>query len=380
MTPKSTLVDQLRGATRLAVEATKSVTDIVESMHQTIGAGPNILGRPLERITKALTAPTYSAVRGITGVVGSGLDLALSKLAPMLGQSGGERNALLAALNGVMGDYLVATANPLALDMQLRADGVTLELDAARARVAGQGVVLLIHGSSMNDEQWSRNGHNHGLALAQALGLVPLFLRYNSGLHVSQNGRSLAELLEQLPVKELVIIGHSMGGLVARSALAFGDVSNHAWRKTPTTLVTLGTPHHGSPLERMGNWADVLLTISRYGAPLARLGHLRSAGVTDLRYGNVVDEHWENRDRFAREGDVRTAVPLPKDVTCFAIAGSAAGESDGLVPVDSALGRHDRLALDFADTWVAPNTNHLDLLSSTAVYDKVLELVTARRT
>ena len=149
-------------------------------------------------------------------------------------------------------------------------------------------------------------------------------------------------------------------------------------------LVFLGTPHHGAPLERGGNWVDILLGVSAYSAPLARIGKIRSAGITDLRFGNLVDEDWNRRDRFARSGDRRVAVPLPEGVACFAIAattGKTAGDlsgrllGDGIVPLASALGRHanPRLALRFDESrqWVAYGTNHLDLLSRTEVYAQI---------
>ncbi len=368
---KKTLIDQLRGATTLAIEATRSVTDIVEAMHRTIGAGPNVLGRPLEKIVKVVTAPTYGAIRGVTGLVGSTLDLALSKLAPVLDQAGLERSAVLSALNGVMGDYLAETGNPLAIEMQLLARGV------------GDRIAVLVHGSSMNDEQWRRAGHDHGAELAKDLGFAPVYALYNSGLHVSVNGRLLSAALEQLvttwpsPVTELVLIGHSMGGLVMRSAFVHGEGSQ--WRRAATKVVTLGTPHHGSPLERLGNLTDVLLTVSRYSAPLARLGQLRSAGVTDLRYGNVLDEHWEGKGRFEPGADARSAVPLPPGVKTLAIAGDTGSGSDGLVPVDSALGRHasPALTLAFTETWVASNTTHLALLSSEPVYERLRDFLKA---
>src|SRR5439155_26063578 len=104
------------------------------------------------------------------------------------------------------------------------------------------------------------------------------------------------------------------------------------------------------------------------------LAKLRSAGVTDLRYGNVLEQHWSGRDRFAAGGDPRTAVPLPAGVSAYAVAGTLSPKqteglrSDGLVPVDSALGRHaDReVALGFPDAHqsIAFGVAHLDLLSS----------------
>lgn len=392
MTKRKTVVGQLRGATRLAIEATRHVTDVVESMHHTIAGGPELLGRPLEAVARLLTAPAYGTARGVTDLVGASLDRALAQLEPVLHHAGADGGPLLAALNGVIGDHLAATGNPLAIEMQLISRGERLELtpEALRAPFpTGSRLLIMVHGSSVDEAAWQRKGHDHGEALAAERGFVPLYLRYNSGLHISQNGRDFAALLERLvaawprPVEEIVLLTHSMGGLVARSACLAAEAEGQQWRRKLRALVTLGTPHQGAPLERGGNWFEALLGISRYSAPLARLGRLRSAGITDLRYGNVLDEHWHGKDRFARAGDPRAAVSLPAGVACFAIAATTASAlsdklpMDGLVPVDSALGRHHNpaLALGFAEShqWIALDTNHLDLLSSPAVYARLLE-------
>ena len=384
-------VDDLRGASRLAIEATRGVTDLVEAMHRTIASGPDLLGRPLEGPVRLLTGLVYGSVRGVTKLVGGSIDIALEQLAPLLGESvpGPEREAVLAVLNGVLGDYLSATKNPLAISMQFRREGHALEIErgslAAVIPDAGGKLLVLVHGSSMNDRQWNRLGHDHGAALARDLGYTPAYLHYNSGLHVSTNGRELAARLEALvaewptPLEEIAIVGHSMGGLVARSACHYGEKAGHAWRPMLKKLAFLGTPHHGAPLERGGNWIDLLLGVSRYSAPLTKLGRIRSAGVTDLRFGNMLDEDWEGRDRFEKTADPRGALALPGDVECFAIAGTTAVKAraklpgDGLVPVDSALGRHQRpemrLAFPEAHQWIAFGVGHLDLLSGIEVYE-----------
>lgn len=386
-------VEDLRGASRLAIDATRGVTALVEALHRTIASGPAVLGMPLEGPARLLTAPVYGTIRGVTKLVGAGIDLALGQLAPVLGGGapGAEREALLAALNGVLGDYLQETRNPLAIEMRLRRGGepVALDLDSPAARrralreafpAAPGRVLVLVHGSAMSDLQWNRGGHDHGAALARDLGLAPLYLHYNSGLHVSTNGRELARLLERLhaswprPLRELVLLGHSMGGLVARSACHAAEAEALGWRRKLRALVCLGTPHHGAPLERAGNWLEAALDLSRYSQPFTRLGRVRSAGVTDLRYGYVLDEHWQGRDRFALSGDRRVPLPLPAGVACYAIAGTTARgpqpgrlPGDGLVPVDSALGIHRRpeQSLDFPEGHrsVAWNTGHVDLLA-----------------
>jgi pimeloyl-ACP methyl ester carboxylesterase len=320
----------------------------------------------------------------------------LSRLTPLLGERSTwpGRETLLAALNGVLGDYLAASHNPLAINMRVRRGGIALPAErqalAAAIPQAGGKLVVLLHGLCMNDLLWKRKGHDHGAALAHDLACTPVYLYYNSGLHISTNGRAFAELLETLvqqwpvPVTELVFIGHSMGGLVARSACHYGMLARHAWLLPLTKLVFLGTPHHGAPLERGGNWVDMLLGSSAYSAPLARLGKIRSAGITDLRFGSLVDEDWNQRDRFEPGDDRRVAVPLPDGVACYAIAattGKSAGDlsdrllGDGVVPLASALGRHAdphfALAFDASRQWVAYDTNHLDLLSRPEVYTQI---------
>jgi hypothetical protein len=378
----------LRGIARLAVTATKGVTGIVQAMHVNIASGPAVLGRPLAVPARIFTAPVYAAIQAITHVVGVGLDVALAQLEPFLGESapGPEREAVVAALNGVLGDTLAETGNPLAITMTLRRDGRALDLETSALREAlpeaGPKMLVLVHGSGMNDLQWCRRGHDHGALLARDLGYTPVYVHYNSGLHISTNGRQLAGLLEQtarawpVPVEEIAILGFSMGGLVTRSACRVAEDAGHAWRAKLTDAIFLGTPHHGAPLERGGHGLQQLLGISAYSAPLARLGNIRSAGVTDLRFGNVLDEDWHAHDRFAHGDDVRTPVPLPRGVRCYAIAASttpAAREGrlagDGLVPVDSALGKHaqvDRtLAFPADHQHIVRGLGHLDLLCST---------------
>ena len=378
-------VDDLRGAGRLAVEATRGVTSLVEAMHRTIGSGPAMLGKPLEGPVKLATAAVYGTIRGVSGAVGTGIDAALAGLGPVLGEStpGPVREAVLSALCGVLGDYLEDTDNPLALSMQLRRGGILLPVTTPKAMAGAVAepsstILLTVHGSCMNDRQWRHRDHDHADALASARGWTRVDTVYNSGLHISVNGRTLAASLEDLvqgwpvPVERIVVLAHSMGGLVARSACRAGDEAQHRWRASLSDLVCLGTPHHGAPLERSGNGLDVLLSLSPYSAPLAALGKIRSAGVTDLRYGYVLDAHWEGRDRFEPGADTREPLPLPQDVACFAVAGQRGRGGDGLVPVDSALGKHrdteQTLGFPPEHTLVVPDAGHLDLLSHPEIY------------
>jgi len=289
---------------------------------------------------------------------------------------------------------LQASANPLAMPMQMRRDGQALELTrkALKAEIPGATgkVLLLAHGLCMNDLEWRRNGHDHGAALAADAGFTPVYLHYNSGLHISANGREFAGQIETLlhawpvAVEELVILGHSMGGLIARGACHYGEVAGHDWLRHLSKIVFLGTPHHGAPLERGGNWVDLLLDASPYTTAFARLGKIRSAGITDLRHGSMLDTDWEHRDKFARSRRKPAFVPLPQNVCCYAIAGSIAKKAnklserllgDGLVPIGSALGQHAdvrrNLLLPESRYWIGYGMNHMDLLDRKEVYVRI---------
>ena len=384
----------IAGMNRLAIDATIGIIGVVEDLHRAVLN--NVLpGTPANRLIVGATALTYDAVRTVTGLVGGCLDAMLAPLhaADMGRISPPAREATLAVINGIVGDHLAATENPLAIRMNLRREGRVLRLHRTALTEdiphAGPKVLVMVHGLCMNDLQWTRGGHNHGEALAKELGWTTVYLHFNSGLHVSTNGRAFASLLEMLvdewpvPVRELAIIGHSYGGLLARSAHHYGTSGGYGWTKKLRRLVFLGTPHHGSALERHGNSVNVLLGLTSYSAPFIRIARIRSAGITDLRYGYVLDEDWEGHDRFHHAGDRRRPLPLPKWVGCFAIAankgriagGAGAHLGDGLVNVDSALGRHENagLALSFSEAaqWIAHGVGHWDLLSDMAVYDRI---------
>ena len=384
----------LHGASRLAIEATLGVIDIVEALHHTITCAPGILGTAPRPPIRGIPNLVYGSIRGITRLVGDGLDAILTPVIPLLHErpSSPERDAALAALNGVVGDHLAASGNPLAIPMRLRRAGQALDLNtealaAAIAQPSGK-ILLLVHGLCLNDRQWRRRGHDHGAALAAELGYTNIYLHYNTGLHISENGRVFANMIEALleswpvPVQELVIVAHSMGGLVTRSACHYGALAGHVWLRRLRKLVFLGTPHHGSPVERIGNWLNSLLGISSYTATFERLGRIRSAGITDLRYGNLLDEDWAGRDSFAHSGDLRSAAQLPDGAQCYCIGAStsaAVGDlrdrllGDGLVPLRSALGDHSSpsLALQLREQWIGRDMNHMDLLDRRDVYEQL---------
>lgn len=384
MAAKPSLGADLLGASRLALEAVAGVTELVEAVHMNVLN--KAIGTPAITPVAGVTSFVYRSIKGVTRVVGGGVDKVLGQLVPVLGEQSGwaGREALLAAINGVLGDRLEVSGNELAIPMQLRQGGLPLVPDEA-----GERIVVLAHGLCMNDLQWERDGVDHGAMLERERGYTPVYLHYNSGRHISVNGREFAAQLEALvsgwpvPVKELVIVCHSMGGLVARSACHYGALAGQAWLGTLSKLVFLGTPHHGAPLERGGNWVHLFTDMTAYSAPFSRLAKLRSAGITDLRHGSVLDQDWNGMDRFAHDVALPHMLPLPPGVQCFAIAatiGKREGDmadrllaGDGLVPVASALGQHPDPARCLAmESAVLYQTNHMQLLSSGEVREHLL--------
>ena len=400
--PKHLRSSDLRGAAQLATQATLGVARMTEGVHQSVWSGMGVPGGSTPGRTRGLTGLVYRSIEAIAQLVGHGLEKAFRALQPLLENAVADppnsaaREAVLAALNGVMGDRLVQGKNPLATPMGLFWNGQLLDtgrpvaIDRATSRA-----VIMIHGLCMNDLQWHTVREalvvDHGQTLAAAMGATPLYLRYNTGQHISQNGRQLSMLLEQLahqwpqPLESITVIAHSMGGLVIRSAVHSARCDGLAWPDRLRHIVFLGTPHHGAPLERAGHWIDLLLGATPWSKPFTRLTGLRSAGITDLRYGFVTDADWDGKAHPRRHPDTRQPVPLPPGVACYALAATTAAQrsrvadrllGDGLVPLHSALGTHadPRHDLAFAKDrhWIAYRMNHLALLSSPLVTHQLL--------
>jgi len=369
----------------MAVDATDVIAETVEKVHGTIQLRPGPLGVAPSGRPKGIAGLVYRGVRGVARFIGKAVDIGLAPLTEFLpeGESSPSLDAYRSVANGVYGDYLLRTRNPLAIEMSLRYRGQPVDLHDPKSVFGRDSEVtsankflVLVHGLCMNDRQWNRDGHDHGAALADELGYRPLYLRYNSGLPIASNGRSLAEMLETLvgncpsSVEELAIVGHSMGGLVARSACYHGRAAGHEWPAYLRKLVFLGTPHHGAPLERGGHGLDQVMEFSPYLAPFAQLSRRRSAGITDLRHGAVTAD-----GKF---------VPLPSGIQSYAAAAVRAANrsmlsdrliGDGLVPLDSALGRHRdtmrTLAIPEHRQWIGYRMGHRELLSRPEVYQQI---------
>jgi triacylglycerol lipase len=307
--------------------------------------------------------------------------------------------AAIGALNGAIGDYLVKRGNGLATPMQLVRERRPLDLAPGALEKAipspSPRVVVSVHGLMCTESVWEMDdGATYGSLLERDAGATVLDVRYNSGLHISENGealdRLLGELCEAYPreIERLDLIGHSMGGLVIRSATHAASVSSSAWLGKAKRAFYVGSPHLGAPLEKFGNmltWA--LKRIGRFARePITELVAdviaLRSSGVKDLRYGNLRHEDWTGVDADALLENWRHPVPLLPSIRHHLVAATLSDDplvamffGDALVPVHSATGRSkpaDRSPpFTNAHVRIIPGMHHLQIAHDRAVYDQI---------
>ncbi len=296
---------------------------------------------------------------------------------------------LVSALNGIMGDHLVYDCNPLALPMLVYDRHGKVFTGPLSGRV-----VILVHGLCMATHSWYPSKYQSmGEQIYRQQDCTVLYLSYNTGRRISLNGRSFSNLLNDLVIKNpdishLDIIGHSMGGLVSRSALFYGKQSGFNWIFLVDHLMCLGSPHQGALLERLGYMLQDKVGKLPLAGTVARLGDLRSAGIIDLRWGSIRDDDWEHL-KSGRRGDFadnRRPAPLPSNIKTYFVAGTIERENihskareavgDYLVSVKSALGEHAnpeyQLNVPQERKVVLYGVDHMQLQYSQRVIDQVL--------
>lgn len=312
-------------ALALAAELTDTIGHVHGNVHASIPMAPVLRRSAVARYVYALVKGGFLLPSRASGLIAARLPQREPQAGMLAAQS---------AINGVFGHILASQNNPLAFPMSFRNASV----------LPGKPLLVFVHGLCLHEQNWMSPAHIAFVDEMQAAGFGIAHARYNSGLAIAENGSLLSALLEETGASRLVLVGHSMGGLIIRSALHQAMQAGLDWPERLTHVVALGSPHQGAEAERVGNYANRLLTLTPWSAPLARLGNLRSDAIRDLRFGSLLHSDRERAGDPLHTHDPRTPIPLPDSVAHLFVAGTRSAEgarkklrSDLLVTPDSAL-------------------------------------------
>jgi pimeloyl-ACP methyl ester carboxylesterase len=412
--------DERRGWSRLTAAVLAEGVGTVHDLHRAATnlafcfAGP--FGRPVQRVHDRVVDGVYRGLqRGCVGAgevgvhfaegVGAAAVVTHHSVTELLGEDPAETYDLStiwtapwsvrarSIAHGVLDERFLAVAPELDLEVTLRHRGEVVAPEPDRLRrtypQAGSRLAVFVHGLIHSEGVWfDRPGPGPSLPeVAASNGVTPLLVRYGTGRAIGRNGADLAALLEAIvagwpvPVDELTIVGHSMGGLVARSAAVTASRQQHRWVEPLARVVYLGTPHLGSWLEKFANVTSWTLRRASPGsAPLGRLLDGRSRGIKDLRFGTLLEEQWGGADVDALLSGLAQDEPWLAGVDHHLIAGRVRPSEqhllnlvfgDSLVRAASAAGagRIRRIAGDTQVSLVPLDGGHVSLVRHPAVVE-----------
>ncbi len=285
-------------------------------------------------------ATVFAAIRETTPVIGS-IAAAIARHSsdpesPSVAQTSRGAKSV-AGLSAAFGDSLHSSDDTRALttEMTFRQGG------HITAAPADDYICLFVHGLAETELDWCEEYAQ----VARAAGFSPAYVRYNSGLSINENGEKFRELLAGLHPTRLVLVAHSMGGLIARVAIENGQGQ---WREALTDLVTLGAPHNGAPLERVANTMINIAAQFDAAEPIADILHRRSQGIKDLGFG-LFGASTSTTEAPPLLPVAEQGVALPDHVHHHAVVAwlgfnrtgfKATVLGDGLVPIGSASAPH----------------------------------------
>lgn len=359
--------------------ATERIVEPVEETHRAIArrwfGSVDSIARPVSTVHDVVANIAYRTVRFGGAVVGTGIQSAMTLEAD-------KADSIQAFVNGLWGDNLGRHEARLAIEMGVQdAHG----RDSSNSSVTGR-IVVLVHGLGETEACWRGVGPKAGLAeaLEDHPELTPVSIRYNTGLRVSANGSQLATLLESIhsdwpvPVESVALVGHSMGGLVIRSACSAATAAGQPWVEDVDHVVALGSPHRGAPLEKLTNVVSWVLNAAPETRPLASFLNARSGGIKDLRFGAITESDWKDIDPDALLRDTVGDHPLPPDVAHHFVAGVVtanpmnpigAAVGDLVVRVKSGTGAR---RLNPTSVFVLGGVRHGDLLRHSGVVGRIM--------
>jgi len=406
--PVQETVDDWRGLGDLIELATQRLSAPVEGAHHAVVdgwfhvAGHN--GSPGHTAHQAFTAGLYGSVRLVGSVARASLDIGATTIErhrdvrPLWDSRIGA--GIRAFANALWGDEFERNSSPMHTDLSIHdTNGTPVTAEHGALTLTFEKptprLVVLLHGLGKTERCWSAKAtDDESIAslpdMLEADGFTPILVRYNSGRRVSDNGDALATLLEEImtnwptAVDEIALIGHSMGGLVARSSLYAGQSADHDWINSVNHLVALATPHFGSPIEKGAHVASQLLTSAAATRSLGEFINDRSAGIKDMRHGTIRStDHSEHPE--SSQGDHVEVEPPLEGIRQHHVVGVVTDSTshplgflvgDLVVRVDSATGVSSTGHVASANVRVFGGLDHLGLLHDGAVRTQIREWLT----
>lgn len=400
--------DEMRDTGSLAGTALGEIAELAQGVHAAVAhrlfglAGRP--GRPIRLMHDGIAAIAYGSTK--LGV--RYLPPAAGLLAGTVSDPAAESvhdvpraRFVLGAVNGFLGDRISERQPALAPQMRMRLHGgrlrrvpANLAADAADSGTATGRILVFLHGLCETDlcwsfaaeKRWGDRTCTYGSRLRDDDGWTPIYLNFNTGVRVSANGREFAEMMEELvhawpvPVTEIALVGHSLGGLVARGAAHQANLLDHDWLEPLRHIVGLGAPHLGAPLERFANWGTHRLARLPETRPFATWLNQRSVGIKDMRYGALLEEDWTGYDPDELLTDRCTPAVLLPGVAYSVASATLSREPYGLFAHDllvqhssaHGIGKVRSIPFDQSRTFhLGGRKHHFDLLADKRVYDQL---------
>jgi pimeloyl-ACP methyl ester carboxylesterase len=222
-------------------------------------------------------------------------------------------------VSSIIGSSHNSTVSLTDIKMSFRAIDKDISIEEAHREFKNSGlekVILFIPGLFTDEKLWldrtikidERQVVSSGIADDyKKRGYFPIFIRFNHGKHISDNGKELLVLLNEFiklePTIKFNVIAYSIGCLILRSTLYYArEAAIDIGSKNFGKVIFISSPDGGSYLEKSGFWATVIMERAPNIAfmLLGIIGNLRSDAIKDLSHGVIREEDWNSFNYLSR--------------------------------------------------------------------------------
>lgn len=215
------------------------------------------------------------------------------------------------AVSSVVGDSFAGLVTTSEIQASFRSEGKDVGVEKVLEdwkRSNRKKIMICVPGLFCDESLWTKNGEPSLAKTMEEEGYFPVFLRFNPGLHISDNGKKLLALLksflEHPDVRDLKAdyISYSQGGLILRSAFYLAKQEAPEFSKRIGKVLFISSPDGGSYIEKAGFW----LGLGAEAFPvfpvqlIGFIGNQRSDAMKDLSHGIIREEDWKNGSHLGR--------------------------------------------------------------------------------